>query len=160
MSPKSSSSPSPSRTLDFSALLTDISQVRQYAPVFVAALEIYFEEALNRETKFLARPTAATAASKTPQQLAYALGLRDGLIRGRFVFEALEHMARRAIREQQKNAISNDAAAAAAAAAPAAGAAVRSTASYRAPTPGIARVPDWVGTGGGSPVGGGGVGSR
>ena len=142
---------------DWAALLTDIARIRQHAPHFTGALEAYFVGLLRRETSFIDRPSAGIAArAKTDREVMYALGLREGLLRGRLILDALEQMARRAIEQEQQNAtpvaVSPDASYSQPAGVPAA--APAGTASGRpagrAATPGIAGLPDWVSTVGGA----------
>ena len=85
--------------VDAPQLLNDVANIRNHATFFVAALEHYFDRALRLETGHLDRPTAVVVNGKTPTQLVYALGLREGLTRGRMILDVLEQVARAAMAE-------------------------------------------------------------
>ncbi len=132
-------------------LLTDIARVRENAPYFVASLEAYFEALIRRETGFLTRPTVSSTAARTNEQLRYALGLREGLLRGRLILDSLEQYAREALSKEQKNATATAPAVpggpprSAAPTVPATGPRHAGGVGGNAPT-GVAPLPDWVGT--------------
>lgn len=149
--------------VDWHALLTDIANVRAHAPMFVAALESHFDALLKSRVDWLDKPTSTSVSKLTDGEVRYALGLKEGLLRGRLVIDALEQIARRSIEQererereaQQRHGVSDAAGAAGVGVGgivPAAGrpahAVPRSGASAAGGDGPVGGLPAWVSTGG------------